>query len=205
MGANGKVLLWVGVGSFLVALLLAVKHNGTPNFLAAPPQKVDPPGPLPERFAFKSYKLGMSYQDFAKQSPAISFSGADKRGGARFAFVNTTIGGAKAKLYLSFVEYPAGELLDTLSLTFDKSNWVEARTALISKFGSPSASAIATKRNAFGAQWNGEELKWDNGVSHIKAEEIGDKVDVSTVWFFAKGLGVPTKEASTRRKAISDI
>jgi len=166
------------------------------------PQSNPQPKPPALPYSFKEFTLGMHMSDFNKIKPRITYSTNGKFEASRF--IDTTIGGQKAKAYLLFQDYGKGLQLYWIDLTLDKLDFYAAKEALISKFGNPDNLASITKLNAMGATFQGERLEWNNGTSKIVAESIGKKIDEASVGFWHLGLGESLGDKLNKPKAQKD-
>jgi len=85
--------------------------------------------------------------------------------------------------------------LEIISVMFGRWKFADVRDAMIHKYGVPRATRKAY-RNGFGITFSGLVLTWDNGVSDIEMEEMGELCvgdhsstdDMSSVTFEHKGL-----------------
>lgn len=107
-----------------------------------------------------------------------------------------TIANARAETDYMFFD---GQLYFIYSL-FSQEDFDDVKQAFLDKFGEPHDSKVKVKeyQNGFGARFTGESLEWSYGVSFIRLEERGLRLDTSTVAFMHYAL---LERAEARRKA----
>jgi hypothetical protein len=113
-----------------------------------------------------------------------------------------SIAGALAEIRYYFLE---GKLA-AISVMFGRWQFAAVRAALVHKYGPPRASR-QTYRNGFGVTFSGLVLTWDNGLSDIEMDEIGERGagdhrspdDMSSVFFMHKRLMAKSSRLLGRR------
>ena len=161
------------------------------------------PEPPPEPYAFKKFKLGMTYAEFKKLKPHVYSAHKEKYEAS--GFMEATIGGEEASAFYSFDDYGKGLQLGCILMTIPKSGFSLVKEALVSKYGQPTNTLNITKSNAMGATFDGEKLVWDNKASRISAESIGESIDTSEINFYYSTHGISKKSQETSARVKKDI
>lgn len=191
------------IACFLLLAFYGCEKGSPPASNSTAPQPTVARKPPATPYAFKEFKLGMTLSEFNKSKPRITYARDEKYEAARF--VDTTIGGAKAEGYFLFLDFGKGLQLRTIDLTISKPDFLSANQALLSKFGQPDVSQDIAESNAKGATLTGVRLEWNNGISQIVAESVGEKIDEASIRFRHLGLGEPLMDKSDSSKSKSDI
>jgi hypothetical protein len=92
-----------------------------------------------------------------------------------------SIAGASASLNYSFKQ----GVLDMIAGTFDRENFPQVKTAIVSKYGEPSSVEHHEYKNAAGAVLSGEVDMWNGPGSAIHLAEYSDDLTRSRLRIFA--------------------
>jgi len=196
--------------NLLTVCLVAGFLGCAPKQVAAPPPPPTVPAVVPKPqsavpYAFKDCRLGMTLKEFTALGHKIFYAKNGKYTSSKITI--DSIGGVKCEPYFEFDDYGDGLILNFIDIKTAKDEFSNVMTAMTSKFGQATKKENQKKKTAIGAVFEGIKYTWENGVSSIEAEEIGQKIDQSEICFFyIDPAGRKEKGAvEGAKKAASDI
>jgi len=204
LGIVFLVLLVIGlISSLFLNDTKSTKQVALEKSAPQPSPPITPPPPPPKPYAFKEFRLGMTINEFNKLKPNVTYK--NKREYQTSCFVDTTIGGANGKAYFIFDEYGKEPQLSFISVTIKKSDFDNVKDALLTKYGKPTSVSEEIKSNAMGAKFSSIKMVWQNDVSQLYIESVGEKINESQMILFHRKLGKSKQEKKDAAKAEKDI
>lgn len=180
------------------AMVLGCGRSAPPTPEQKPPEVALPPAEPAVPYSFKDFQLGMTLKEFMAKKPSITFRGKEDDGSGQYFFINTTIAEVKTSGLFNFIETTDGLKLKSINFNPKKYNYYQIKEALEAKYGPALQTSNSEKRNAMGATFSGEVLEWSNGVSSIRLEEVGSKIDEMSLRYRHDKL----REDISKRRAV---
>lgn len=171
-----------------------------------------------EPFALKNIKLGSTIEEVREIFPSDPNAPSDEsmigpirmkvRG--RLELQNFSVADALPQgLVMNFIEEPPGTWrLFEISVKLPVPTYSHVLDGLKQKYGTPASQKQSTAQNRMGATFANEITTWDNGVSSIRLERIGRKLDQSELQYKLTDLNAKAMQRykdSKTNAAASDL
>ena len=141
--------------------------------------------PKPEPYAFQNVKLGMLISELPDQAEGhYTYNPSKAPTEATSTAYDTMVG--ENEVTVNIGEYD--DKVKCITLTTNANSFSDLTNAIKLKYGRPKKSSTTIKTNGFGRRIDCKVMEWDNGISYITAQSVGDTIDRLNISYFYRPL-----------------